>query len=167
MTREPYQRLGELGSRALYGSPSVEESMAALMDIDFDQFLEFQAKFLRSVKLQWLITGHLDEERAMNLFNIAKTAIDHRVLNQDEIIYYEQQVRLPDNSVHDLSEVNPSASTNDSSNQFVNPNSAIMSIFQNGEKTYEKSAVMRVLFGCLREPCFNQLRTQEQLGYIV
>jgi secreted Zn-dependent insulinase-like peptidase len=71
LAREPYQRLGELGGRALYGSASIEESIATLMDVDFEQFLEFQAKFLRSLKLQWLIVGHLDEERAMNLFNIA------------------------------------------------------------------------------------------------
>lgn len=48
-----------------------------------------------------------------------------------------------------------------------NPNSCCFSYFQTSEKTYQRSALMRILFELLKEPCFNQLRTQEQLGYIV
>jgi hypothetical protein len=43
----------------------------------------------------------------------------------------------------------------------INPNSAIMSMFIDGEKSYELSGLLRVLFSLLKEPAFNQLRTNE------
>ena len=69
-------------------------------------------------------------------------------------------VKLPARSAHNLTEMNPAgAETTDK--QAINPNSAVLANFQDGKKSYESSAILIVLFGLLKEPFFNQLRTQE------
>ena len=70
-------------------------------------------------------------------------------------------VKIPDKLVLNYEEFNPR--TEDA----VNPNSAIMSYFQFSEYTYENSAIVTILFTLLNEPCFEQLRNKEQLGYVV
>ena len=70
-------------------------------------------------------------------------------------------IKLQDKSVINFTEMNPR--TEDA----VNPNSAILSYFQFGEFSYENSAICTILFSLMQEPCFEQLRNQEQLGYIV
>jgi hypothetical protein len=37
----------------------------------------------------------------------------------------------------------------------INPNSAVSAYFVDGEKTYELSGLLRVLFGLIKEPLFN------------
>jgi len=49
----------------------------------------------------------------------------------------------------------------------VNPNSALLCYFQAGPYSYELSALCTILFSLLNEPLFEQLRNQEQLGYVV
>ena len=73
----------------------------------------------------------------------------------------KKMVCLEDNTAYSFTELNPR--TRDA----VNPNSAILCYFQFGSYTYEKSAVCTILFTLLNEPCFEQLRNQEQLGYVV
>jgi len=70
-------------------------------------------------------------------------------------------VKLPQKSVLNYAEMN--LRQEDS----VNPNSAILSYFQLGEFTYENYAIMSCLVSLLNEPFFSQLRSKEQLGYIV
>ncbi|DBA00232.1 TPA: hypothetical protein N0F65_007876 [Lagenidium giganteum] len=48
-----------------------------------------------------------------------------------------------------------------------NCNSAICSIYQLGEESIELRARLELFAHMIKEPCFNQLRTQEQLGYLV
>ena len=49
----------------------------------------------------------------------------------------------------------------------ADPNSVLLSYFQMGPFTFEKSAVLTIILQLLQEPLFDQLRNQEQLGYLV
>lgn len=100
------------------------------------------------------------------IFDVAVSSVEHQALPQDQVVLPDQVLKLPDRSVHDLSQMNP-VSGGEGQEEVINPNSAILALFQDGEYSYEKSATLRILFGLLAEPCFNQLRTQQQLGYIV
>jgi len=71
-----------------------------------------------------------------------------------------QKAIIPDKSVYSVSEMNPTGGA-------INPNSAIMSYFQLGEFNYEDSTTLQCLMNLINEPVFSQLRSQEQLGYIV
>lgn len=86
-------------------------------------------------------------------------------MNRDFLLHFPQMVKLPVSTTIDFAE--PSAMPSRHCKLSPQPNSAVKCYFQSGEKTYEESAVMRVLMRLINEPSFNKLRTQEQLGYIV
>jgi len=85
-------------------------------------------------------------------------------LSDDDLYYSKNLTKLPIKTVHTYQEKSQLPHGEGSK---INPNSAIQCYFQGGEKTYAKSALFQVLVELIREPAFNTLRTQEQLGYIV
>jgi len=89
LTREPYQRLGELCGQALFGDLDIQESIAILQDVDFQKFLAFKKTFFRNIKFVWLISGHLDEARALKILEIAKSSIDHKVMDEDDMVIFD------------------------------------------------------------------------------
>merc|ERR1712203_682421 len=106
-------------------------------------------KWLQNVSFQWLIQGHLDAEQAKKIALNAKESLSHKPIEKEALKdAIKGMVKLPDKTAFSYTEMNPR--TEDS----VNPNSAIMSYFQLGEYTYEKSAIVTVLFSLLNEPCF-------------
>jgi hypothetical protein len=50
-----------------------------------------------------MISGHLNQERALGIFNIALKSIDHTILNEDDILTFESAVRIPDKTVYEIS----------------------------------------------------------------
>ena len=66
-----------------------------------------------------------------------------------------------------MTELQPQSVVDYQSIHESNTNSALTSIFQTGQASYEERAISAILMKCLEEPTFNQLRTQEQLGYVV
>lgn len=48
----------------------------------------------------------------------------------------------------------------------INPNSALRCLFQLGPFDYDTLAIVQVLYELLYDPTYNQLRTNEQLGYV-
>jgi hypothetical protein len=87
-------------------------------------------------------------DSALKIADVAKQSIDHKALELDDIQIFKSMVKIPDRAVLNYEEFNPR--TEDA----VNPNSAIMSYFQYSEYTYEKSAIVTILFTLLNEPCF-------------
>lgn len=144
------------------GDPDVMSYIQILDELSFEKFQEMKKKWLQNVSFQWLIQGHLTEEEAKEIARSAQASLVHKPLQMSQLKdAIKGMIKLPNKTVLDYEEMNPR--TEDS----VNPNSAIMSYFQLGEYTYEKSAIVTVLFSLLNEPCFQQLRNEEQLGYVV
>ena len=135
-----------------------------LESVTYEKFVAFKGAFMRNLRFEGLICGHIDESRAKNICDAINSSIEHFPLNSDDILQFRQMVKLPEKSVNNFEETNPLPA---GENPQINPNSAIQSYFQEGEKTYAKAGLLRVLFGLIKEPAFNQLRTNEQLGYIV
>jgi hypothetical protein len=73
----------------------------------------------------------------------------HTELQPDDFTYCQQMSKIPDHTCLNYSEFNPR--TEDA----VNPSSAILSYFQLGEYTYDRSALCTVLMILLNEPCFD------------
>ena len=102
LTAEPYQRLGLLSNIALYGDPTIQEKIDILMDIDFEKFMDFKSKFFRNLKYKWFIFGHLNQERALKIFETAQSSITlNTTISEDDVKIY-QMVKLPSKSVHNL-----------------------------------------------------------------
>lgn len=76
-----------------------------------------------------MISGHLDEERARGIFNIALNSIDHKILDEDDILVFDNSARIPSRTAFDMSEVNPLIPGKDNKTKTINPNSAILCYF--------------------------------------
>ena len=106
----------------------------------------------------WLIQGHLTEEDALKMVNETESALTFTKLNSNQIPT-SRCVRLRDRTVYYIEKENPLAS---------NPNSVCSAVFQDVvEVDKVEAAASNIMMGLLKEPVYNQLRTKEQLGYIV
>ena len=45
--------------------------------IDYDQILKFKQNFLKTLRFEWLVCGHLLEENAIEICDIALKNIEH------------------------------------------------------------------------------------------
>ena len=89
--------------------------------------MAFKSRFFRNLKYKWLITGHLDQERALKIFEAAQPP-SANALSEDDILTHDQMLKLPPRSVHNLSEMNPTGAPG-AEKQVINPNSAILAEF--------------------------------------
>jgi len=144
-----------------------EDEAEALEDINFEQLLHFHKRFLRHIKLMWLFTGNLTEE---SVHNTVKTV--------EEVIFQHRPevVPLRNNDIPESRSINIPKDTcwiyeyklrRTDLNEKPNPNSSIYVYFQIKQPETKKRIMMEVLEYQLREEFYDQLRTKEQLGYIV
>lgn len=158
--REPYQRLdGKTFECLLQSYSSPKEQLQALREeLSFEKFMEMKDHWLKTLKTEWLIMGHLTEEEALKIVTESQNSLDYKPLNEDQMIA-SRLVQLPGRSVSEFEELNEDPK---------NPNSAVLCVLQFPKlRTYEDEAAISLLFHLMKEPFFNTLRTKEQLGYIV
>lgn len=113
-------------------------------------------KFLKSFEIKMLIQGNFKKSQAME---ITQNVV--RNLNQESFVAKEPKVvksyQLP---VGSTSLVVKSLLPNDK-------NSVIKTYYQIGEASTEAKCLVELLTKVMREPLFNFIRTQKQLGYSV
>jgi hypothetical protein len=57
---EPYYRITEVsGSLIRKGEGSVQESLSIVSDFDFATFMEMKGKWMKKIRFDWLVQGHL------------------------------------------------------------------------------------------------------------
>ena len=76
-------------------------------------------KWLRTLRTEWLIMGHLDQTEAIEIVTRSERLLKCRSLDPDQIPS-TRLVKLPALSVHEYEELNHDA---------TNPNSAVVSQF--------------------------------------
>lgn len=136
----------------------VNEILKALKEeLDYKTFLEMKQQWLNNVRIEWLVAGHITDKDALQIVNDCERSFKFRKITADEIPE-QRLIKLPTNYVAEYEELNEDPE---------NPNSAIFTLFQHNLKTQEDQAANSIVFQLLKEPFFNQLRTQQQLGYIV
>lgn len=99
---EPYQKTNSHFQEVMFGSPPISEYIRVMEEMSYAKFKRFKEKFFKNLSFQWLICGHLTEERALKLCDIALESLDHRPIDRDELLLYQQLIKLPDRSVHDF-----------------------------------------------------------------
>ncbi|CDW84143.1 insulin-degrading enzyme [Stylonychia lemnae] len=156
---EPYQRIdSKLYTLIMKNNLDIPELLKALKEeLDFETFVNMKNQWLRNLRIEWFVTGHITQKDAMQIVHDSEAAIKHRKITQEEI-QEQRLIKLPYNYLAEYEELNADTE---------NPNSAALAIYQYELKTPLKQAINSVLFQLLKEPFFNQLRTQQQLGYIV
>ena len=132
------------------------QAISSIESITFDKFNFMKQKWLRNLALTWLIEGHLTAENALKMVQMTEASIDFCKICPDSIPL-QRVVELSERTIYTWRETNRDGK---------NPNSYIRVLFQ-APKDKKKSRALGVLMNMLKEPIFTNLRTQQQLGYIV
>lgn len=152
---------------AVYNSSSVlvdkiwmtDELVQALDELTIEAVQDFIPRFLSKLHIQSLMHGNLTEAQCLDLVDLVektlKTNCVVRPLLRSQMVR-DRELQLEADSHHVLTKEN-----------HFHKSSCIEVYLQCGEVTPKEKMIMELFAHLINEPCFNILRTQEQLGYIV
>ncbi|KAG6541670.1 hypothetical protein Mapa_016935 [Marchantia paleacea] len=152
-----YLRLQVLKERFFHADDKLE----CLLKVKLQDVKDFVPKLFEQTYMEALCHGNLTESEAMNIANIFKSALVKQELPA-ELRGKERVYKLPTGPCH-LVKAKVKNESED--------NSVVEMYFQVGQDLGQPSirsrAVVDIFEEIVYEPCFNQLRTKEQLGYRV
>jgi len=151
---QPYQHGINLADQCMETSKwSVQSRLESLQKLMPGDVMTFQSLLLDRFFLEGLIHGNVTAEAALSWISLLlDTWKPSPLLNHNE----RRVTNLPLDSVYHCKGWNPE-----------NQNSAVVNIFQIGPIDLRVNACLSIFSHLVQEPAFNQLRTEEQLGYIV
>uniref|UniRef100_A0A915HZW7 Insulin-degrading enzyme n=1 Tax=Romanomermis culicivorax TaxID=13658 RepID=A0A915HZW7_ROMCU len=116
------------------------------IDLTLEELKSFKPKFLEAMHIEAYVHGNATEDEARKLMDTVRTTIKKSVplkpLYSTTSHYFQAENR-------------------------THSNSALEVVLQTGVENPKVNMLNELLGQIFNEPCFNQLRTQEQLGYIV
>ena len=59
-----------------------------LESITYEKFVAFKGAFMRNLRFEGLICGHIDESRAKNICEAINSSIEHSPLDSDDLLYF-------------------------------------------------------------------------------
>jgi len=110
--------------RVLYSQDDISEEMEVLEKVNYQDFLKFKSKFVKTLKFEGVICGHITKDDAQHYADIIRESIKHKELSSEEKFYPRNMLKLKEKTIHNFQEHNPA-----SEGETVNPNSAIISYF--------------------------------------
>jgi len=136
-----------------------QEKLEAAMPLTTDNLQSFARRFLLRFNLEILLHGNFTPEDALAVCDQIETTLKPQRGPLPEGTDLEARVvKVAENTSYLFRCKNPDPE---------NANSAIQIIYQVGPETLDQTAKLELLCHLLKEPAFNQLRTQECLGYII
>ena len=105
--QEPYQVIPYHTAEVFYGSPSLEQEIGIIEKTTYHDFLTYKANFMKTLKFKWLIQGHLDKQQALNICNLARSCIEYKHYDEDDLLQFNLMIKLPEKSVHNYERLNP------------------------------------------------------------
>ncbi|XP_013403642.1 insulin-degrading enzyme [Lingula anatina] len=136
-----------------------EELLDALEDITVERLTAMIPQFLSRLNIEGLVYGNVTRQRAEEVLdiiqNMLKENCDTKPLAPSQKKRW-REVQLPDGCSYLYK------STND-----VHKSSSIEVYYQCNLQETHSNVLLELFCQIISEPCFNILRTQEQLGYIV
>ncbi|KAG7370665.1 secreted/periplasmic Zn-dependent peptidase, insulinase-like protein [Nitzschia inconspicua] len=153
------------------GKVTIQDKIKVLQNITLEDVLAFAKGFWKYCHMEGLIHGNMSAQQAYDITNTVwkKTHPSHP--NTTEAIITRAAL---DKRVVDLSA--SSSGYADTSSSFLyrfpefndaNSNSCVQIVLQMGALDMATNSNLAFVNHLVREPAFNQLRTEEQLGYIV
>jgi secreted Zn-dependent insulinase-like peptidase len=147
-----YTRLGRSLSETLVGLPSTaEQQLAALDKIDAQSLDSFRKRFLAKLHVQAMVTGNLTADQARETGQLVINGLAPRITRE----------AVPDLEVRQVTQhtvLRPDSTRGDA---------GVLRYLQGKDRTLQSQARIAVLGQLLEAPFYSQLRTEEQLGYIV
>eukprot|EP01121_Diplochlamys_sp_Union-15-3_P012400 TRINITY_DN3708_c0_g1_i4.p1 TRINITY_DN3708_c0_g1~~TRINITY_DN3708_c0_g1_i4.p1 ORF type:complete len:951 (+),score=168.25 TRINITY_DN3708_c0_g1_i4:43-2895(+) len=133
-----------------------EEYIEAIEDIDPTFLQDFIPRLLESLFIEGLIHGNISHKEALDIFDTIEGVLKPKPL----IITFQEQrvIKLTKGKTHlcRMYGLDPE-----------NNNSAIENFYQIGISTIQLTATLDLLCQIIQAPAYSQLRTTEQLGYLV
>ncbi|MDT8446903.1 MAG: insulinase family protein [bacterium] len=128
--------------------------LAVIDDLTRADLQDFIPQLLGALRLETLLMGNLNRDDALSLSKALQDGLASKPLGL-ETIPVERIARLPPGKPQALAF------------EVLDVNSAIEMVFQAGPTSDQKAAEMLLLTQILEKPFYHQLRTTEQLGYVV
>ena len=83
---EPNQRYKNVLTDILIdGNLTIKQQQQMLKDFKFENFLDYGKRWMKSMKMEWLISGHLLKGDAMNIVNFAERVIDYKPISEADV----------------------------------------------------------------------------------
>ena len=136
----------------------VEELEAELPHITPDALRVFQKEMLAQMHMEVLVHGNVYKEDALRLTDMIESTLKPRVLPQAQWKIRRGLILPPGSNYIWKKKLKDPANVNHCIQYFLHVGS---------RGDYDVRAKVLLLDQIVHEPCFNQLRTKEQLGYIV
>ncbi|XP_042192680.1 insulin-degrading enzyme isoform X1 [Callorhinchus milii] len=136
-----------------------DELKEALEDVTLPRLKAFIPQLLSRLHIEALLHGNITRQTALNITQMVEdTLIEHahtKPLLPSQLIRY-REVQLPDRGWFVYQQRNE-----------VHNNCGIEIYYQTDMQNTNENMLLELLCQIISEPCFNTLRTKEQLGYIV
>ncbi|KAL6268113.1 hypothetical protein P5V15_001204 [Pogonomyrmex californicus] len=132
------------------------DTHTALRDINFEEFQDFVKSFTNHLYLQCLVQGNMTQDTVIETIQQCMKIINYGPLLPNTIPQM-RVIQIPLGTCYcKLKNINK-----------IDVNSVITNYYQAGITSIELLVLIDLLIMIMEEPLFNQLRTQEQLGYDV
>ncbi|XP_042894803.1 insulin-degrading enzyme isoform X2 [Parasteatoda tepidariorum] len=138
---------------------SNEELLNCLDDITIDKVKLMVPGLLGRVHIEALLYGNISKQKAIDLMSIVENGLQLKMGSKYVMpgeLLRDREIQLLD-GVHLVYEVKNE----------VHNSSAVETYYQCGVQETRNNMLLELLVSVVAEPCYNFLRTQEQLGYIV
>uniref|UniRef100_A0A8R1TWN1 Insulin-degrading enzyme n=2 Tax=Onchocerca TaxID=6281 RepID=A0A8R1TWN1_ONCVO len=144
-----------LGSRQW----SKEEILACAEKTEVERLRRFTRESLQALQIEMLVCGNSTEKESTdildNVVSKFKGLPDTRYLFDSELDQYREH-EIPKGCQYVYKAFQP-----------THPNASINYVMQTGQQNIRENVLLELVVQLAAEPAFNQLRTTEQLGYIV
>ncbi|KRZ92119.1 Insulin-degrading enzyme, partial [Trichinella sp. T8] len=138
---------------------SKKELLREAVGLKIEMIDDFKRILFSEMHIEALVFGNASEQNARDILNQTKSAILEKMHPKPLLasqVTRNREVKLQKGKTFVFEAQNT-----------VHPNSAIEIILQVGLQESRLNMLLELLVQILNEPCFHQLRTVEQLGYIV
>lgn len=152
--------------RLVHGYSPISAMQKILSKITLQDVIGFNKTWLARLRLEWLILGNMTAEEALAMTEACSKIFRERgtqFMPEDERTGL-RHVIYPMKSV---SEIKSNLYFEKYLFDDSQPDSAVLCEWQFGHANLQAHAALLIIENYLKEPCFNTLRTQEQLGYLV
>eukprot|EP00457_Paulinella_chromatophora_P000869 gb/GEZN01000870.1/.p1 GENE.gb/GEZN01000870.1/~~gb/GEZN01000870.1/.p1 ORF type:complete len:1160 (-),score=151.63 gb/GEZN01000870.1/:87-3125(-) len=133
------------------------EKLAVIQKLGPEDVIAHGKEMFKHGAVECLVTGNILKEEALEMMRVVEKYLQYGKLAREEL-HQSRIVALPQGKHFVYTKPDYNAQ---------DKNSAVVTSFQVGENTARTKAISDLLMHIMQEPCFDQLRTKQQLGYIV
>lgn len=135
------------------------EILDSLKYVTIDKLKQFVPEFLGQLHVESLIAGNITQEGAMATIEMVRKVMQDKANTQPLLpvqLMRHREIQLPDDCSYIFERKHA-----------VQNNSCIEVYYQTEMQNTRSNILLEIIVQLISEKCFDQLRTQEQLGYIV